>query len=196
VIITTPTGADVTIDLNGYSITGSTDTSYGIAGVGGVPSSITIRNGTLNGHVNAVYISAVAVLIEDLVMVRPRWNGVYIQSAPGSHAVVRRCVVARAGEATVANEGSDTRAIAITGSSGTIEDCTVSGVSNANPARGRFGIYQSGGTSVVIRRNVVNAAATGIRLDASPAIVYRDNTVTAATTAYSAAGATNGGGNI
>ncbi|MFT3685179.1 MAG: hypothetical protein QM783_09685 [Phycisphaerales bacterium] len=196
IIINVPAGADVAIDLNGFSINGSTDTSQGIIGTGNVPASITIRNGTFNGHVNAILVGNGTLLFEDLVFTRARWKAISILGTGGCHAVVRRCMIVRTGEATASNDNIDVRAIEFTGCSGVVEDCVIDLVTHANPARAKVGIYQSGGTAIVIRRNAVNAAGIGIRTDSSATIVYRDNTVTATFNAYSTTGATNGGGNV
>jgi hypothetical protein len=195
--------SDVTLDLNGYTVTNTTNASSCI-GISGTRSRITVRNGRLQGGDVGFRGSSNSshVTVEDVESIAQRNNGLSLNIAGMNYGVVRRCNVTRVGEGTVSADGSLTiLGIGVSGAHARIEDCSVGEFFYNGSGTPTFvGISQTSssasGYGALIQRCVVSAAAattgTGIRFFGAG--VYRDNTVINLSTPYS--GGTNGGGNV
>ncbi len=167
---------DVTLDLNGFTVknTTVTGTTAGIT-VNGAGQRAVIRNGRVVGFANGITCAAQYSLIEDVSVSASRVVGI---SGNVSHFTLRRCIVQAIGQGTSASETVDSRGIAIFGDFVTVQDCQVFQVSTNTTGRLATGIYQFGSTGVHVVGNTVTACTNGIRLNVSPSVVARNNTVT------------------
>jgi parallel beta-helix repeat protein len=104
------TTSNVTIDLNGYTLSGFGEFS----GVAVYSPNVTVRNGTLRTFHFGCYIAGSEVTVEDCTVMANAWNGIRIA---GANAKVKDC--------TVLDNGWE--GIRITGAGATVEDCTVIG---------------------------------------------------------------------
>ncbi|MEK0449924.1 MAG: hypothetical protein RL088_2192 [Verrucomicrobiota bacterium] len=78
----------VVIDLNGYTITGPSDSTTNMYGVFSNVERLTIRNGTIAGFARGVATGRNSI-VEDLSIVEPTQTGF----SAGDHSIVRRCDV-------------------------------------------------------------------------------------------------------
>lgn len=196
----TITAPGVTLDLNGYSVTGSM-ASVPTINIAASGDRAVVRNGLVLAGQSGVTVTAGAagVRLEDLTINNPRHYGILIASSTCPGAVVRRCHVSSVGATTVAIDTRSVLGISAESNDGCrIEDCTVIDMSN-NTASGTAtaGIYNSGNDSIisgcVVRNSTLEPGSRGIDLSVGGA-VYRNNTVGGYSTAYT--GGTNGGGNF
>jgi hypothetical protein len=193
---------NVTLDLNGFRVS---STGGGVClAVIGVVSNIIIRNGTTFGGQFGLLGDNSGVrglLIEDLRVYNPRFGGISIPATTARDCIIRRCEVSECGVTTTAADVNAVVAgIGYSGSAGRIEECSVHTL--ANNGSGTLtsrGIYLPNGSStgnLVSRCHLGNSggvAGAGINIAAASS-VFRDNTVSGYSTAYS--GGFNGGGNV
>ncbi|MDP1660993.1 MAG: hypothetical protein Q8L55_03675 [Phycisphaerales bacterium] len=195
--------SNVTVDLNGYTVAGASNTFTGVVLTGGA-SAVVIRNGTVTGFSAGVAAGpgSIGVVFEDLLVKDVKTLGILASSGTVRGIRVRRCSVVDTGSTTTSTDGNIViSGISLTGAGHTIEDCVVS----------RF-LYNGSGTPTIraialnstpptgygnlVLRNTITSDAlltgTGIHFFSSG--VYRDNTVVGFTT--NASGGTNGGGNV
>ena len=129
-----------TLDLNGFTISGSGATSNAIEARNGC----TVRNGSITNVASAVLIGVnplFSLIVEDLRISAFLSRGIDV----GGPSVVRRCTVS----------GQGITGIELQGDHGVVEDCTVSNPTGA-------GIYLNSYSAA--RRCNVNRASIGIRL--------------------------------
>jgi hypothetical protein len=193
---------DVTLDLNGYTVTCTDPNSYAI--YLGSFRNITVRNGHLRGGDSGLGCSVLTdSIIEDLLVTNTRFSGIYLNSAGVRSCIVRRCLVSGVGAAGLATDNSSFLAGIICGGGACrIEDCTVSRLVFNGVGSPTFrGIHMSaptglGGAGNIVARCTVthDAAINGIGINFNGTGVYRDNTVMNFSTPYS--GGSNGNGNV
>jgi hypothetical protein len=192
--------SDITLDLNGFTISLADSNSVGIA-IDNDVSRTTVRNGCITGAGVGVrcFSNGRATTLERLTIDSSRTHGVLL--GPGCFgSVVRECVVTFVGVGTTAaDNGLAVYGIFAAGSGSRIERCTVADTRNnsTNPFS-TISIQASGQGSVVERCLVSNdglvAGSVGINAGLTGSL-YRDNNVYNCTTEYTGV-AQNGGGNF
>lgn len=195
------TASNVTLDLNGYTISGATgNTSAGIllSSVG----NVRVRNGNVErfgGGVNMVGVLN-AVTVEDLLIRNTRSTGINTGTQSSRNMVLRRCRVVDVGGGTSATDAlSAVVGIQVNTSCVTIEECTVERMLYNGTGSPLFrGIEISGGTGMLVKGCVVKhdgpLTGAGIFFGGTTTGIYRDNTVQNFSAPYN--GGTNGGGNL
>lgn len=119
------TTSDVTINLNGRSLTSNVDGFAGIYAQDDTIGHIRIRNGTIRGFENGIFMASQfgGFEIEDLTIELCKTFGIAL-FAPD--AAVRRCSVRSIGGTAT---DSDTAAVSVFGAGGIIENTNISNVS-------------------------------------------------------------------
>ncbi len=146
-------GVDVTIDLNGYTISGvGYDGIYGSAAGG----SLTVRNGTIRGLGTGIETSQTAI-VEDVAFIGC-YDGADLY---GGHSVVRRCSVLDFGWI----------GIDVSADNALVEDCLI----DAYGKSGNFnaGIYSQVGGLTVRGCTLINDAAGGTAINGGSATDMR-----------------------
>jgi hypothetical protein len=195
--------SDVTLDLNGYTLTCTTTTGLPLfinspsAGSGG---RVTVRNGTIVGGESGISAGSQFpsdILIEDVVVRNPKLRGIYLAVGGMNRLTARRCLVYGCGSTTTAADASLTMiGIILSGANARVEECAVCGMAwNGTGSPQFFGIQAGGAGGLVLRCSATNATLlNGAGVVASGGCLYRDNTVTGFGVAYFPGG-TNAGGN-
>ena len=148
---------EVKLDLNGFSLNGTTGSLDGIK-VTLIPSdNISIRNGVIRNWgdgfgVNAT--SASDVVMQDLKAFRNGWGGLYA----GQNALLERCSVYGCGSSTNAIGYPPKNDAIQVGSFSTIIDCKARGNTGT-------GIHSYGHSRVIGCTAVLSTGATGINLE-------------------------------
>jgi hypothetical protein len=186
------TADSVTLDLKGYEIDGRAaglgTASYGIAV--DQRSNVTIRNGRILGFYIGVLLYGGAPnvnnVVEDLTVIDSRSVGILV--GWGASNIVRRCTVDNTGQTVLGTAGNG---IAVySGSSIVLENIvtrTLPGASGAPTG------LKLGGTSRALDNHVTNPGL-GTCFSFTGSDLYRDNTATGCSVAYSggvAVGGTN-----
>lgn len=194
---------NVTIDLNGYTVAGPSNTFTGVLVSGGYGGFV-LRNGTVTGFSAGVAAGsgAVGVVFEDLLIRDARTLGILASSSSARGVRVRRCSVVDTGSTTTSTDGNITiSAISLTGAGHVVEDCFISRLhyfGSGTPTIRAIALNtaQPSGYGNLVLRNTITAdtSTTGTGIYFLSTGVYRDNTVVGFTT--SASGGTNGGGNV
>lgn len=190
--------SDVTLDLNGFTVTASDTTSTCVTSAIPARSNVTIRNGTvIGGSVGVGGAYTLGLLLEDIKIMSAKRNGISLASV-AVPVVVRRCQILDTGSTTTLADGSlSVTALTYSGSGARIEDCLISRMFyNGSGSSILRGFYLTGGSGNVIARCTFThpspITASGIVMVGGG--VYRDNTVINASAPYT--GGTNGGGNV
>ena len=142
---------NVILDLNGYFVSGSANTTTSntpVIAVGNV-SSVTIRNGTVANNGNAIVFfpgtNSINHLVEDVNVTRCLRQGIFFQSS-SSGSIVRRNVITQTGGYT-GSTNAEAFAIALAGGvraeKNVIVDVTARGTGGA------YGISGSGGDFMI-----------------------------------------------
>ncbi len=192
---------DVTLDLNGFTVT-SSSILLGAITLSGTRDNVTIRNGSVVG--GSAGISGVSTLtnglLEDVCLMNGRVAGINLQSANTRGCVARRCRVNAIGSTTVASDGNlSITGMTLNGSCWTVEDCVVARL-----------LYNGGGTpsftgislvglngNRVARCTVSNdtpITGRGIIMANLVSAVFRENTVINFSIPYT--NGIDGGGNV
>ncbi len=195
---------NVTLDLNGYTVSSAPGAT---AGIGVILSSnfrrFVLRNGTIHGFNSGVALSVATqtAIVEDLLIEGCRTYGILASSADVRSFRIRRCAIVDTGLThTVAAFTGIIAGISLTGVGHVIEDCTISRVTfGAVGSPDLRGISLSSGSigNVVARCAVssnVTPAVVGKGIIFVGSGVYRDNCVTGYTVPYTSG--TDGGGNV
>jgi hypothetical protein len=192
---------DVTLDLNGFTVT-SLSILLGAITLSGIRDNITIRNGNIvGGSAGISGVSALTnALFEDVCVMNGRVGGINLQSSNSRSCVARRCRVNAIGSTTVASDGNlSITGMNLAGSCWTVEDCVVARL-----------IYNGGGTPTFVGISLVGLngnrvarctvchdgaiVGRGIAISNLVAGVYRDNTVINFSIPYT--NGIDGGGNV
>jgi hypothetical protein len=195
---------DVTVDLNGFTIT-STSTTAAAVVINGTLENITVRNGNVFGGLIGINVVGLTtgVLIEDVRVSSAKTGGIVMGNSIARDCVIRRCEISNTGVTTTAADGSlGISGITITGHSCRIEDCTIARMfynGSGTPTIRGINLNSLTATGNIVSRCTLShdGAITGngvAFLGAATAGVYRDCTVTNFSIPYS--GGTNGGGNV
>lgn len=190
--------SDVTLDLNGYTIT-STATNADTLVLSSNRRDLIVRNGIIVGGLRGIVTGPVTnVLLEDLVVLRSRTVGIEVGGSTVRSVVLRRCRVFETGSPLLATD-SIAGVVGINAYANTqIEECTVARLSNATTGGTITGIFAN--QRCLVRACCVmqdtTTTGTGIWCFFSGATggIYRDNSVIGFSTSYGAGGI-NGGGN-
>jgi hypothetical protein len=166
----------VTIDLNGFSITGPGVSSTGNAIYGPSSYGITLENGTVTGFDRGVYIGPYSIVRNVHAD-----NNYYIGIAISDFSVVQGC--------TANQDGS--YGIVATGPADVISGNTVNG--NSKPGAGT-GILEEGGSGLIIG-NTLTYNLTGLDPELAANVGYREN-IFANLTTNIAPGGTSLGNNL
>ncbi|MGH7133555.1 MAG: hypothetical protein ACREJO_16615 [Phycisphaerales bacterium] len=181
---------NVTLDLNGFAITGQSAAGGTGVRVNNNAKNVVIRNGHFSGLTRAIYVEAGCsdILLEDLVTQYGFINSLY---CVGNGVIVRRCACLQ-----VRSPPAPGMPLYLQGNGCTIEECLVSGFDPSPNAY--IGIFLSGNGGIVRRCTVTNSASvSGVGIAMSGQIAYRENTVINFTNKYSTTnGAGSGGGNV
>lgn len=188
----------VTVDLNGFRLTSTLPNSSGVITIGAGLSGVVVRNGSVAGSFAAVTCgnSCVGLVLEDISVYGAKSIGIGL-SGGCRGCIIRRCGIYDMGSTTTPADGNMTiTAVSNLSAIGTrIEDCVVSRlVYNGTGTANIRGIAMGGSANVVTGCMVYHdaaAAGTGIL---GTGTVYRNNSVSNLSTAYS--GGTDGGGNF
>ncbi len=194
---------DVSLDLNGYTVTSSsTVASSRVIVISGVRSRVSIRNGRTVGAETGVGVTSAStdLLFEDLWVHNAKSSGIATNFSGSTRTIVRRCTVTGLGFiATAAETISNLFGIIVGGGNCRIEECNV-GAFDYNGTgtpfyRGISMASNAGGVGNLIARCCVSndTALTGEGIRFFGTGIYRDNTVMSFSTAFAAG--TNGGGN-
>lgn len=187
----------VTLDLNGYAASCTTTATAVISVSSAADMDVVIRNGIVSGGTIGVSIpnSITNVLVEDLLISRAKTYGIRVNTPATRDVVIRRCVVTDIGATTVAADGSLTiGGISVSGSSVVIEECVVQRLIYNGSGTGTLnGISTAGSTVVRGCAFTSSPSVTGTGVLAGVGTLYRDNTVSGFTVAYS--GGVSAGGN-
>lgn len=200
-------GPNITLDLNGHTLT-STSITSGVIEITGAHANVTIRNGTLVGGNHGVVCGSplTNLWLEDLKFIGHRLTAVQT-----SHAIIRgttliNCHAWNIGAASVpADNALSLCGFAIGGSYILVKGCSVRRfVYNGTGTPTVFGInlhteQANGGFNQVVdsciaARDGALGTTIGIRLAGSGN--YRNNTSTGFATAYAPSPAVNAGGNF
>ncbi|MFT3685873.1 MAG: hypothetical protein QM783_13280 [Phycisphaerales bacterium] len=178
-------GANIDIDLNGYSVSGELELSAIVV----QGRNIRIRNGIIRESYYGVGLTGISgVVLEDLIIDRCRFAGIAANGGTMQSINIRRCNVFDTGAISLPTDppSGSYRGIYLNGSGHTVTDCTVQRI--IPPVGAAFrGIELTGSGHVVARCMVSsNAALAGIGILCSGG-TYRDNTVVNFTTPYSGA---------
>lgn len=199
------TADNVTIDLNGFSISSTANTGSGIQ-VNSNSQRLVVRNGTVSGFGVGVNIASFvdSVILEDLLVRSAKTTGITSTATNTKSVHVRRCTVLDTGATTVAADGNlNIQGIALSGAVNVLEDCVVARLFYNGGGVGTFrGIHLSNASATGVGNLVTgctvthDAAITGTGIRFENGGVYRDNTVMLFSTPYTVPSATNGGGNV
>ncbi len=187
--------ADVTIDLNGFTIknTNVNGNTVGIT-INNLGQRAIIRNGRVFGFSFGMLSSGTFTLVEDVAVIGSRLVGI---SSSQTHFTARRCIVQSIGSGTSTTETADSRGIATQADFATIEDCQIAQVITNTTARFAYGIYQNlGANGTHVRGNIVTACVRGIRMNGAPGVVASNNVIAASEVPWPTSGWTNAGGNF
>jgi hypothetical protein len=186
---------DVTLDLNGYSITCSSSGTVAIS-IQNNCNRVTVRNGrTVGGFAGITTGVALRnVVLEDLSVSGTRGTGIFFDSSVG---VVRRCTLYDIGVASASTDGFTVAGFSLTGSGSRLEDCSAFNVVH-NAAGQSVRAYTITGDWVISNCIAYNfsvppAPTTGIFCN-SPASIRRNCRSVNFTNAY--VGGTDAGGNF
>ena len=177
--------SDVTIDLNGFTLSGlragSATKAVGI--YANKRSNCTIRNGTIRGFYQGVllfdanpYITARGHLVEDLLVEKSTFNGIQVN---GAYNIVRNNRVADTGHSTFSS-GLKAFGIQVWGASGRVINNDVSNTTADSRADG-FGIVIGSADSSIVKGNRVNdvnsdmANTYGLFISSSDNVLVRGN---------------------
>lgn len=164
----------VTLDLNGFNLTGGNGNRAGVSILDGVTHTV-VRNGRISGAQNGVMIAAASSghLIEDLLIRSPFSTGVFSNARC---TVVRRCVITEIGGGFASSLGTG---VIVRGDCSTVEECIVERFFTTHPAPSFNGV-ESGGIGNAINRCVISnptmIPGVGLLMTGNPTI-YRDNAV-------------------
>lgn len=214
---------NVTIDLNGFKLSGKNGNLTSANGVYALQRrEITLRNGTINGFRNAVYLrdytphtTSKNHLIENLRVQNSTVSGLQVF---GKGSVIRGNQIVSIGRSgtcgafginiagpstrVLGNDVSEARSgscvaagIHLTyADGGMVRDNRVNGVSSGN-ATGSYGILVENGEGIIVRGNdISNPGEYGLRYSGAPGGIYLDNLVTGATVQAFSGTASNAGG--
>ena len=195
----------MTVDLNGYRIAHTASAGSCIVMSGAASANITIRNGTIFGGQRGIYLAGTSInglTIEDVRILGARYEGIFGTQSGNRNFQISRCRVSDTGVTTTASDPSVVvTGIFLGGDAHHIDQCTVSRLysnGTGGAVRGIALTVDGANSGCLVSRCLVNhdANLTGTGMQFGGFTVYRDNTVMNFTTPYSAAGATNGGGNV
>jgi hypothetical protein len=189
----------VTLDLNGYTVSNGGSSGSGIT-VEGTVKGIVVRNGRVAGFQNGLLVNGAAtgVVLEDLVVQEAKTTGISV--GPSARCVrLRRCTVQDTGATTVSGDPSFViQGISVSAGGSVIEECVVQRLFYNGSGTGTLrGILCGFGHGHTVSRCVVSSdvSTTGTGVMIIGMGVYRDNTVVLFSTGYFAGSAVNGGGN-
>lgn len=195
---------NVTLDLNGYSVTSAPGATSGIGVILATSHRrFVLRNGTINAFNTGVALSVATntAIVEDLLIEGCRNYGILASSPDVRSFRIRRCAVVDTGLThTGAGFAGTIAGITLTGIGHTVEDCTISRVtfSGVGSPDLRGISFASGSVGNTAARNVISSnvtpAVVGRGIFFSGTGVYRDNVVTGYTIPYTAG--VDGGGNV
>src|ERR1051325_1501304 len=178
--------ANVTIDLNGFSIisTGvASNVSPAAFRIDGA-TNITIRNGRIFGFDRAVRAQAAfsSVLIEDIFAsgchrAGIEANGLNFGSSPSPTMTVRRCVVENV-DATGEAASAPADGIGILNAIGVVDSCVVRNIIAAGASASTC-INCTSATNTFINNNFLSGADTGLRISGGTSTNYYRNNLTA-----------------
>lgn len=201
--------SNVTLDLNGFTVTAAGTGAAGVISITGVPSNITVRNGFVVGGNTGVGIgNSVGTIIEDLVISGTRQYGVASTSPSARGIVVRRCKITDVGALTTSGDGNlNIGGIFLQGNAYSVVTDNIINrlLYNGSGTPTYFGIYTYGpGTGgVVIAGNSINiypvlsggTILAGVYAPSPVTGIIRGNSVIGITPGYNFAGV-DGGGNV
>ncbi|MCR5855629.1 right-handed parallel beta-helix repeat-containing protein [Mesorhizobium sp. J428] len=198
---------NVTIEMNGFKLGGlgggTNTTAYGIASYS--RQNVTVRNGTVRGFYNNVYMSGgLGQIVEDLRLDGARGNGLFLA---GSNLIARNNFITNTGEGAGSSASGiyvDTGyQVSITGNIiGSVSETSTSNgirvefaeqsVIDSNEIHGvigggtRNGIYIGSGDRNVLRNNIVttSSGSTGIGAYSSSDACVRNAVTTTFVTPY------------
>lgn len=214
----TVAAGSVTIDLQGYEIAGTGSPSSTAAGIRSwAQSDVTVRNGTIRGFMYGVVLdgpsggaSSRNAVVEGLRIVNATYTGIRVTS---QNASVSRNQVIQTGGTTMQGSSPTFAGIVVFGSRIVVEKNEIAGFA-AISGTSSVGILTNPGTNVLLERNRIFDARTGIYVGSSAAVQvignqiwqgttgvyytlssgkYRDNLTVGVTTPYS--GGTDAGNN-
>lgn len=199
--------SNVTLDLNGFTISGGTSTGISAIEITDSRSNVRVRNGLVVGGNAGVRVGICTyIILEDLQVSGSRAIGIACpRNAGAKDFTIRRCFVTGIGSSSVASDSFATVfGIDAQVSSATLIDNVVTRLQyNGTGAPTFYGIYAYGPTTdaMVVARNTVALvwsgppySGAGISVGAG---IYRDNNVNGYVTKYQTiSGTVNGGGNF
>ena len=197
-----PGGVNVTIDLNGHSIsTYAVGQSVNLAndyyGIGVYScSNLTVRNGTISGFVFGLFSndpSTSGHRIDNVRFTNNTCVGVYIN---GSGSVIRNCRFLNTGGSTYSGI-ADCHGVLIAGAGDMVIDCDVSQVTASGNNGGiASGITFSSTADGVALNNRISLSSVGLRFESSTTVKYRDNLFGASVATQVSGSGIDAGGNF
>lgn len=200
--------SDVTLDLNGFTLT-CTNTTSKVLAIATTRSRITVRNGRIVGGVEGFSVNTTAsivtdLLLEDLAIYNPKEAGIGLNYAGVDRVIVRRCSVLNPGSTSAAGDTRGVRGISIGGGGNRVESCTVAGLIDNGTVGTTLprGISLTGTSDASVGNVVAGCIVSSKTFLTGEGIrffgygTYRDNTSLGFSTSFNGGlSAINGGGN-